>query len=82
MASAPTQLLLRRLLKAGGPSTVHGRLAMGIDAPTVHDRVDEMNAQLRALEAQLDHKGQDPKDSVQAIENKMNQGMMGNARGG
>lgn len=55
---------------------------MGIDAPTVHDRVEEMNAQLRALEAKLDHKGQDPKVSVQAIDNKMNQDMGGNARGG
>lgn len=82
MASAPTQFLLRRLLKTGGPSTVHGRLAMGIDAPKVHDRVEEMNAQLRALEVKLDHKGQGPKVSVQAIDNKMNQDMGGNAKGG
>lgn len=82
MASAPTQFLLRRLLKAGGPSTVHGRLAMGIDAPTIHDRIEETNAQLRALEVKLDHKGRDPKVSVQAIENKINRDMGCNARGG
>lgn len=76
-----TQFLLRRLLKASGPSTVHGRLAGGIEAPAVHDRVEEMNAQLRALEVKLDHKGQDPKVPVQAIESKMSQDIGGNARG-
>ncbi|RSL92531.1 hypothetical protein CDV31_015113 [Fusarium ambrosium] len=68
MASAPTQLLLRRLLKSGGPSTVHGRSAMHLEPPSVNDRIEEMNAQLRALEVQLGHKGQDPKAAVQDLE--------------
>ncbi|RSL61983.1 hypothetical protein CEP53_004902 [Fusarium sp. AF-6] len=68
MASAPTQLLLRRLLKSGGPSTVHGRSAMRLEPPSVSDRIEEMNTQLRALEVQLGHKGQDPKAAVQDLE--------------
>ncbi|RSL77752.1 hypothetical protein CEP51_008805 [Fusarium floridanum] len=68
MASAPTQLLLRRLLKSGGPSTAHGRSAMRLEPPSVNDRIEEMNTQLRALEVQLGHKGQDPKAAVQDLE--------------
>lgn len=40
---------------------------MGIDAPTVHDQIEEMNAQIRTLEVQLGHGGQDPKAAVQDI---------------
>lgn len=69
MAAAPTQLLLRRLLTHTGPATVHGRLAMNLEPPSVHDRIEDMNIQLRAVEAQLGHRGQDPRVPVQDIEN-------------
>ncbi|RSL56238.1 hypothetical protein CEP54_008936 [Fusarium duplospermum] len=82
MASAPTQILLRRLLKSGGPSTVHGRLAMRLEPPSVNDRIEEMNTQLRALEVQLGHKGQDPKAAVQDLEHhKMYRDLRDIARG-
>ncbi|RTE84878.1 hypothetical protein BHE90_000652 [Fusarium euwallaceae] len=83
MASTPTQLLLRRLLKSGGPSTVHGRSAMRLEPPSVNDRIEEMNTQLRALEVQLGHKGQDPKAAVQDLEyHKMYRDLKDITRGG
>ncbi|KAI8724156.1 hypothetical protein NCS52_00273300 [Fusarium sp. LHS14.1] len=83
MASAPTQLLLRRFLKAGGPSTVHGRLATRLEPPSVPDRIEEMNAKLKALEVQLGHRGQDPKAAVQDIQHhKMYRDLSDMAGGG
>ncbi|KAM0426402.1 hypothetical protein ACHAPT_008449 [Fusarium lateritium] len=83
MAQVPTQFLLRRFLHNVGPSTVHGRLAMRLEPPTVHDRIDDMNKHLKTLESQLRHEGKDPKEAVQDIENcKMFKDLRDIARGG